>query len=309
MLLGQDAPSRLSYLGISARTARMNGKVPRKGLYWRRPILKAGEQERHGSGPVRAAISLHILRRGGADPVPGQHRRLDHAHRHLPRDQDPGGDGDLELHRAQHARDGAARHHLQPVRHLGQRQRHQEHRGPDHGGAVGAEDLLPAGRQSRPRDLPDRGGDQFHPCPDATRHPAARRRAIQRLERAGAADQPRLRHAERAAALRLRHLSRAPAARPDRRHHPANAGRRQVPPDHGRHRPHQAGRQGPDAAGCGERRQCPEPHRALGHRQDRRPAICRAHKRDARIDRRAERHPDQGGERRHGVREGCRAGA
>ena len=34
----------------------MNGNVARKGLYWRRPILKAGEQERHGSGQVRAAF-------------------------------------------------------------------------------------------------------------------------------------------------------------------------------------------------------------------------------------------------------------
>ena len=66
---------------------------------------------------------------------------------------------------------------------------------------------------------------------------------------------------------------------------------------------------GPDAARRRERRQRPEPHRALGHRQDRRPPVCRAHQRDAGLDRRAERHPDQGGERRHGVREGRRPGA
>jgi len=43
-------------------------------------------------------------------------------------------------------------------------------------------------------------------------------------------------------------------------------------------------------------------------RQDRRPPVCRAHQRDAGLDRRAERHPDQGGERRHRVREGRRPG-
>ena len=103
-------------------------------------------------------------------------------------------------------------------------------------GPVGAEDLLPAGRQSRPRHLADRRGDQLDPRADAARHPAARRGAVQCLERAGAADQPELRHAERAAALRLRHLPRAPAARADPGPHAADAGWRQVPPDHGRHR-------------------------------------------------------------------------
>ena len=80
-------------------------------------------------------------------------------------------------------------------------------------------------------------GDQLHPRADAAGHPAADRRAVQRLERAGAAAQPELRHAQRAAALRLRHLPAAPAARADPRRHAADAGRRQVPPDHGRYRP------------------------------------------------------------------------
>ena len=39
---------------------------------------------------------------------------------------------------------------------------------------------------------------------------------------------------QRAAALRLRHLPDAPAAGADPRRHAADAGRRQVPPDHGR---------------------------------------------------------------------------
>ena len=71
-------------------------------------------------------------------------------------------------------------------------------------------------------------------------HPAADRRAVQRLERSGAAAQPELGHSERAAALRLRHLPGAPAACPDPWRHAADAGRRQIPPDHGRHRSRQA---------------------------------------------------------------------
>ena len=44
----------------------------------------------------------------------------------------------------QHAGDGAARHHLQPIFHQRERQRHQEHGGADPQRPVGAEDLLPA---------------------------------------------------------------------------------------------------------------------------------------------------------------------
>ena len=49
-------------------------------------------------------------------------------------------------------------------------------------------------------------------------------------------------------ALRLRHLPAAPDDRADPRHHLADAGRREIPPDHGRHRPDQAAGQGSDAA-------------------------------------------------------------
>ena len=105
-----------------------------------------------------------------------------------------------------------------------------------HERAFGPEDLLPARRQSRPRDRADRRGDQRHSRAHAAGHPAADRCAVQRLERAGAADQPELRHPQRAAALRLRHLSHAPAAGADPRHHAADAGRRQISPDHGRYR-------------------------------------------------------------------------
>ena len=200
---------------------------------------------------------------------------------HLSGNQHPGRDGDLELYRPQHAGDGAARHHLQPVFDQLQRQRHQEHRGADHGRSVGAEDLLPAGRQSRPRDRADRLGDQRHPRAVAAGDPGAARGAVQRLERAGAADQPEFRHAQRTAALRLRHLSDPPATGADPRHHAADAGRRKVSPDHGRSRSVKAARQGTDAARRRECRQCAEPDAAGGHGEDRQHAIRRPHQRDA----------------------------
>ena len=118
-----------------------------------------------------------------------------------------------------------------------------------------------------------------------------------------------LRHAQRAAALRLRHLPPAPAARADPRRHAADAGRRQVPPDHGRYRSAQAAGQGADAA---RRRQCgqrAEPDAAVGHGQDRRHAIHRPHQRDAADDRRSQQHPGQVRQRRHRVRQGRRPGA
>ena len=51
---------------------------------------------------------------------------------------------------------------------------------------------------------------------------------------------PDLGQSQRAAALRLRHLSPAPAIGADAGRHASDAGRRQVPPDHGRYRPGQA---------------------------------------------------------------------
>ena len=280
------------------------------------PIMKAALQASaptmsrvaHGHCSLRVTLPSHFLHRGRAHPVSRRRRQLCHAHGHLSGDQDTGGDGDLELHRAQHAGDGTARHDLQPVFDQRQCQRHQGHRGADDAGIVGPEDLLPARRQHRPRNRADRRRHQRHPRPDAARHPAADRGPVQRLERAGAADQPELRHPERAAALRLRHLPHAPAARADSRRHPADAVGRQVPPDHGRHRPDQARRQGPDAARRRQRRQYPEPHPAGGHGQDRHDAVCRSHQRDAVEHPRPQRHPDQGRERRHRLREGRRPG-
>ena len=151
-------------------------------------------------------------------------------------------------------------------------------------------------------------GHQRHSRPDAARHPAADRGAVQRLERARAADQPELRQPDRAAALRLRHLPHAPAARADSRRHPADAVGRQVSPDHGRPRSGEAGGAGPDAARRRQRGQCAEPDPAVGHGQDRQYPICGAHQRHALEHRPVERHPDQGREWRHRVREGRRPG-
>ena len=49
----------------------------------------------------------------------------------FPEIRHPGGDGDLAVHRPEHAGDGAARHHLQPVLDQLERQRHQEYGGAD----------------------------------------------------------------------------------------------------------------------------------------------------------------------------------
>ena len=203
-------------------------------------MLSSDARTSHGHRSLRAEISVHLLRAGGAHPVSRRLGHHGHAGGHLPGDQHSGGVGDLAVHRPEHAGDGAARHDLQPVLDQLQRHRHQEHGGADPQRHFGAEDLLPARRQSRPRHLADRLGDQFDSRADAGRHPAADRRAVQRLERSGAAAQPQLRPPERAAALRLRHLQPAPAACAGAGRDVSDAGRRQVPADHGRHRPAQA---------------------------------------------------------------------
>src|SRR5262245_52777026 len=105
----------------------------------------------HGYRSIRAEIPPHVLRGGGADPFSRRRRHSHDADRYLSGDQDSGGDGDLAVHRAEHTGDGAAGHHLQPVFDQRQRQRDQEYRSADHDGSVGPEDLLPTGRQSRPR--------------------------------------------------------------------------------------------------------------------------------------------------------------
>ena len=58
-------------------------------------------------------------------------------------------------------------------------------------------------------------------------------------------------------------------------------GRRQIPADHGRYRPREAGGQGPDAAGRRQRGQYAEPDAAVGHGKDRRHAIHGPHQCDA----------------------------
>ena len=72
--------------------------------------------------------------------------------------------------------------------------------------SVDPEDLLPAGRQHRPRYRADRLRHQLHTAPDATGHSAAGRRAVQCVERSRAATQPQFEQPERAAALRFRYL-------------------------------------------------------------------------------------------------------
>ena len=173
-----------------------------------------------------------------------RHRDLQHAGRYLPGDQHSCRVSHLAVHRPQHAGDGTARHHLRPIFDQLERHGYQEYGGADAERSFGAEDLLPAGRQSRPRDRADRRGDQLHSRVDAGGHRAPVGRAIQRLERSGAAAQPELEHSERAAALRLRHLSGAPGACSSPWRHAADARRRQIPPDHGRHR-------SPQARSCG----------------------------------------------------------
>ena len=223
----------------------------------------------YGYRSVRAEISVHVLRARSLDSFSWRRSDARNADRYFPRNQDPGGVGDLELYRPQHARDGAARHHLQSVLDQRERQRNQEYRSAEHEWAVGPEDLFPARRQSRSCHRADRGRHQCNPRAHAPRHPAAGRCAVQCVQRAGPADQPELRYPQRAGALRLRHLSDASAARPDRGHHAADSRRRQVPPDHGRYRSREARGQGSDPTGCRQRGECAESDAAVGHGEDR----------------------------------------
>ena len=209
--------------------------------------LAFARMDSHGHRSICAQAAAHVLCACGSHPVSRGDGGAVDADRHLSGDRHSGRHGDLAVHRVAHAGDGTARYHVQPVCDLHQRQRHPRHRGADAQRRLGAEDLLSARCESRSGDLADRRRDELHPRAAAGRHPGAGGRAVQRVERAGAADRALLRHPQRAAALRLRHLSAAPAARADSRRHLADAGWRQVPPDHGRHRPGQAAGQGPHA--------------------------------------------------------------
>ena len=215
----------------------------------------------------------------------------------------------MAIHRPDHAGNGTARQHLQPVFHQRQRQRHQEHGSADPQRSVDPEDLLPARRQSRPRDRANRLRDQCHSLADAARHRAADRRAIQRVERSGAAARSQFRQFERAATLRFRHLSRPAAIGPGSRRHPADAGRRQVSSDHGGYRPGQAAVPGTDAARYRERGQYPEPDAAVGNGEDRRHPIYGANQRDAGVDQRPQHDAGQICQWRHHPFEGRGAGA
>ena len=286
-------------------------------------LLRAGTQARGGDSEdtlrqlwettygycsIRAEISAHVLCGGGADPVSRRRRHPVDADGYLSGNPHPGGHRDLAIHRAHHAGNGTARHHLQPVFHQRQRQRHQEHGSADPQRSVDPEDLLSAGRQSRPRHRADRLRHQLHSRPDAARHPAADRRAVQCVERSRAAAQPQFGQPERAAALRLRHLPGPAATGAGPRRHAADAGRRQISPDHGGYRPGQAAVAGIDAARHRECGQYAEPDAAVGNGEDRRHPIYGANQRDAGIDRRPQHDAGQVRQRRHHLSEGRGAG-
>ena len=86
---------------------------------------------------------------------------------------------------------------------------------------------------------------------------------------------------QRAAALRLRHLSPAPAAGAGPRRHLSDAGRRQVPADHGRSRSGQAARRGLTPIDVVNAVNAQNLTLPSGDGQDRRHAIHRAHQRHA----------------------------
>ena len=112
-----------------------------------------------------AEVSVDFLHPRGFDRLSRRHGHSRDAEGHLPGDQHPRRLGDLAVHRPEHAGDGAARQHLQPVLDQFECHRHQKHGGADAQRHLGAEDLFPAGRQSRSGDLPDRFGDKL----DSTR--------------------------------------------------------------------------------------------------------------------------------------------
>jgi len=105
---------------------------------------------------VLAALILFLVL-----PPSGQCRRI------FSGDPYSGGDSHMAIHRPDHAGNGTARQHLQPVFHQRQRQRHQEHGSADPQRSVDPEDLLPARRQSGPRHRADRFRHEFHSGPDA----------------------------------------------------------------------------------------------------------------------------------------------
>ena len=261
-------------------------------------------------GIVRFALRFpaHVLRGCGPDPVSWRRRHPLDADGHFPGNPHPGGDGDLAIHRSHHAGNGTARHHLQPIFHQRQRQRHQEHGSADPQWSVDPEDLLPARRESRPRYRANRVRDEFDSRADAARDRAADRRAVQCVERSRAAAQPQFGQPERAAALRFRYLPRSPGTGAGSRRHAADAGRRQVSADHGRYRPGQAAVPGLDAARHRECGQYPEPDAAVGNREDRKHPIYGANQRDAGDDRRSQQDARQVRQRRHHPAEGRGAG-
>ena len=252
-----------------------------------------------GHCSICAEVSAHILRGGSADPVSRRRRHPIDADGYFSGNPHSGRDRHLAIHRPHHAGNGTARQHLQPVFHQRQRQRHQEHGSADPQWSVDPEDLLPAGRQSRPRHRANRLCDQFDSRADAARHRAADRRAVQCVERSGAAAQSQFGQPERAAALRFRHLPRPAATGAGSRRHAADAGGRQVSSDHGGYRSGQAAVPGTDAARHRQCGQYPEPDAAVGNGEDRRHPVYGANQCDAGVDRRPQHDAGQVRQRRH----------
>ncbi len=254
-----------------------------------------------GYRPLRPALSLHLLCHRPPGPASRHQRHRRDASRRAAVDQRAGGDGDLAVHRPDAAGDGAACHHLRRILHQLERQQYSQHGEPDAGRPLRHQDLLPAEREHRPGDQPDRVGDEHRQGLDADRHPAAGRGAVQRHQRAGAAAQPDLGHAERAAALRLRPVPDAPSPGADPRHHPADALRRPLSRDHGRPRPRQAARLRHHPRRRGQRGQRPVADPARGRRQAGHAAVHRPSERHGADARRAGGRADPPERRDHGV--------
>ena len=258
----------------------------------------------------RAQIPAHLLRARRADRVSRHHRDPRHADRYLPADQHPGGDGDLELHRASARRRWSS----------GSRTYSQYSISSNVNGIKDMESQTLNGISVQKIYFqPDVNLDlaiaQIVSATNAIR--ALMPPGIQPpiIVQFNASSVPVLQLSLTSDSLNEQQLydygiyrlrqQLAPVPRRDL----SDAGRRQIPADHGRYRPGQAARRGLTPARRGQRRQRAEPDAAVRPGQDRRHAIHRAHQRHARHDRRAQQHPDQIHQRRDGLHQGRRPGA
>src|SRR5260370_7145375 len=84
----------------------------------------------NGYRSLCAEISVHVLRRRGADSVSRPFGDRGHADGHLSADRHSGRVGDLAVHRAYPARNEAPGHHPSPLPYQSNRPGHQQHRPP-----------------------------------------------------------------------------------------------------------------------------------------------------------------------------------